>query len=374
MKKTNLLAVLGMAAVLTVGMSFGAMAAPLTNVTGTETFNFKKEITTDGYTYLPNATFNFTIAPVTEENNSSKIITDSDGNLQTVNVKSGVAGATVGAATFETIDTVVNTANVIDSQKTSYTKDVTVDLSNVEFVAPGVYHYTIHENGTSGDNASTAVEGMNYDTTNKDLYAFVENDGDGYKVTNVVIADEDGNKLDTITNNYGNGDNDSTHDVTFTKTVTGNQGDLTHQFAFELLVNGVTDEKYMYTITGTNAGTAVLTSGTAATVSLKSGETVKVFGLSANDKVTFTETEANQNGYTTTDSVNGGVTLVTGAQGTDGIIAGTVNADDATGTVTNDRVVNTPTGVVMNVAPYALMVVAALGLGGMFLTKKKHED
>lgn len=55
MKKKSLLAVLGMAAVLTVGMSFGAMAEEATPV-------LSKEIVTDGKTYLPNTEFDFTIA------------------------------------------------------------------------------------------------------------------------------------------------------------------------------------------------------------------------------------------------------------------------------------------------------------------------
>ena len=42
--------------------------------------------------------------------------------------------------------------------------------------------------------------------------------------------------------------------------------------------------------------------------------------------------------------------------------------------VTNDKSNITPTGIVMNVAPYAMMLAVAGGLGVVFVNRKKEEE
>ena len=42
--------------------------------------------------------------------------------------------------------------------------------------------------------------------------------------------------------------------------------------------------------------------------------------------------------------------------------------------VTNDKNNVTPTGIVMNVAPYAMMLAVAGGLGVVFVNRKKEEE
>ena len=48
--------------------------------------------------------------------------------------------------------------------------------------------------------------------------------------------------------------------------------------------------------------------------------------------------------------------------------------DDAKVTVTNKKDAITPTGIVMNVAPYAMMLAVAGGLGVVFMNRKKEEE
>lgn len=43
-------------------------------------------------------------------------------------------------------------------------------------------------------------------------------------------------------------------------------------------------------------------------------------------------------------------------------------------TVTNSKTGVTPTGIVMNVAPYAMMLAVAGGLGVVFVNRKKEEE
>ena len=51
-----------------------------------------------------------------------------------------------------------------------------------------------------------------------------------------------------------------------------------------------------------------------------------------------------------------------------------VKHDDAKLNVVNTKDQVTPTGIVMNVMPYALMLTVAGGLGAVFMNRKKEEE
>lgn len=255
----------------------------------------------------------------------------------------------------------------------SFTQPVSLEFDASKFTGAGIYHYTIAEQ-------SGTYTGMTYDTSIKDIYVFVANGTDAGTYTiqaiNVYDRSETPSKITKITNDFTKDDKgDSVHDATFTKTVTGNSGDKTHDFNFTVAVANTKDGNRPHKLVVTNATGSVeykLTSGEAGqTFQLKNGETAVVTGLTADDTVTFSESaeEVGADGYVTDATGDKGL-----AKAAAGTVAGVVTADGAKGTITNTRNITTPTGVVMNVAPYILMVVAALGLGGMFLTKKKHED
>lgn len=91
-------------------------------------------------------------------------------------------------------------------------------------------------------------------------------------------------------------------------------------------------------------------------------ETVTIYGLSANDEYQVTEDDANTDGYTTTyESCNEDE-------------AGAMGTDDVTATVTNTRETTPPTGVIMTIAPYALMVVLAGAFAVVFLTRRNRAE
>ena len=52
----------------------------------------------------------------------------------------------------------------------------------------------------------------------------------------------------------------------------------------------------------------------------------------------------------------------------------TLKEDGAKVEVENKKAFITPTGIVMNVAPYALMLAVAGGMGVVFLNRKKEEE
>ena len=107
------------------------------------------------------------------------------------------------------------------------------------FTSPGVYHYLVTE--VSGD-----YEGMDYDNSTYDVYLYVYNSNNGLYVGNAVSV-KNGDKADlAFTNDYGaREDNDSTHDITVIKEVTGTMGNKASQeFQFAVSVDGGEGEWY----------------------------------------------------------------------------------------------------------------------------------
>lgn len=51
-----------------------------------------------------------------------------------------------------------------------------------------------------------------------------------------------------------------------------------------------------------------------------------------------------------------------------------MGTDDVTATVTNTRETTPPTGVIMTIAPYALMVVLAGAFAVVFLTRRNRAE
>lgn len=266
--------------------------------------------------------------------------TDVPGGENTQPIVAGPAGGAYFAEGADTITFAPSTA-ASDSAARSKTTQISFDMS--KFTAPGIYRYTVTE--TKG-----TYDGMSYDETSYNMDVYVVNGTGGLEIATVLFegAEGDAKTNATFTNTY------TTNNLTITKRVTGSQGDKNNPFEFTVTVNGQEGEKFTM-VDGTT--TKEITSGEKVTFDLKDGESVTIYGLSAGDTYTVDETDANENGYTT--SVNGNET-------------GSINTD-TTVTYTNDRDPSTPTGVIMNVAPYALMVVIAVAGVAVFM-RKRVED
>lgn len=328
-----------------------------------------KTVTTDGNTYAPNTTFNFEVTPGTGKGADENSLASPDQ----VVVYPGVDG---GLNVKGTAQFAPNKEEPTSEVYTDDTVRITVDSS--AFTKPGVYHYQVKETMPA-----VKYEGIKYDESVKDLLVYVvRNEEDGTFTVDGVIEVKDGQKVGegtgvSFTNNYGKQDpdqpdpeDDTTHDITVTKEVTGNQGDQNKEFNFAISVKPASDGE-IYKLVKISNGTETFVQAIGATdmgvtVGLKSGESVKIYGLSENDSYSITETDANQDGYTTTaagDNVNDGQT---GS-------AGRLDADNKAATVTNARNISTPTGIILTFAPYILMVAAAGVLAVMFLRKKREE-
>ena len=105
-----------------------------------------------------------------------------------------------------------------------------------------------------------------------------------------------------------------------------------------------------------------LTSGTPGTIYLSNGETATIYGLDSDDKYTVTETDYTDDGYKTK------VDDQTGRTKTDTI------DKDTTVIFENNRNVSTPTGIIMNIAPYIVLVAFAAVAALFFLRRRNNRE
>lgn len=330
----------------------------------------------------------------------------------TVNVKGKNYTAFVSEAEFE-----VNESLFKDADYGTYEYDLEEVDSKYEGVRYSTskfklyvmkYHKT--ENGQEKDHLITKV--VRTEASNKNLLP-----------ANQCI----GAKVEGIENNYGNptppetpdippvtppggnppseNPNDTTHVVHIAKKITGNASVKTKKFDFEVSVipsdtTGVTTgerEQYAVIEEGADAVSAVyvtasteaeLQNGTANKVTFKAanGQGIKITGLTKGDKVVVKEVDQDttyvvtagedQTDYATTGSMQTGSRINKTAITVDANrqLDFNVLKNEAKVVVTNDKDNVTPTGIVMNVAPYAMMLAVAGGLGVVFVNRKKEEE
>ena len=336
---------------LATAMMASLTAVPALAVEGEEdvitSLPITKVVTTDGDTYAPATTFTFTVT-------NGDAAEDFDDGTNTVDVTAGVTGGLTGT-------TIASSPNTDASTSTSYTFSGSLGVDLSKFGEPGVYHYVVGE--TAG-----SYEGITYSTESYDVYVYVVNGTDGLEV-DAVIAFKDGEKQDSVvfTNNYGAGENDSTHDVVITKNVEGTLANMSDTFSFDIKVNGAEGEVYkvVYTQNKVPVTTHVSSGDDGITVSgIGDEDTITIYGLSENDTYTVTETDGVSQGYTVTDTVSSDAA---------GTVSGKVTEDRTVESITNTKDASTPTGIIRDIAPYALLVVAAAGACVIFLRKRTAE-
>lgn len=306
---------------------------------------FDKYLVLDESANVPNATFKFTVSGTGSEN------------------------VTVGEAVFTpqtpTYDTVQRGDSLTLGEGKKYAAvEVTADFSKVSFSAPGVYRYTIQENVTT-------VPGVTADSKTYNIDIPVTTDNNGTLSIGAVVFDSGaaGTKATGFVNTFGS------TGLTLKKTVTGNQGDRNKYFTFTVaLANAPKGSVYSVTLPTTDAyspadptSITVGENGTAtATFHLKHNQSLVINGLTEGVKYTITETS--EDGYTTTYKVNNG-----GAQS--GTATAQQNMGDTSQTVEfiNDKQGTVPTGILLDVAPYAaLAAFAGVALGLLAAGKKRR--
>lgn len=391
-----------MAAVMSLGMpAFAAGSNYGANIGGTKTTTFNKYLVMDAVAEVPNASFTYAVTAGAAktydvEGKKFEILAGVDADKVTM---AGVGTETANTITYKQGDTTAQDENtyIKDYDKASQKyalKTATLDFSACKFTEPGVYRYIITESGTNQgitndadltrvvdvyvEDASTA-EGKSLTIAG---YVLHSNENDS---PDISMGDDAGStgaygdmKSQGFTNLY------DTSDLTFRKEVTGNQASRDKYFEFTVAItDAVAGTKYQVVLddadvtSGTNAATIAantgktnpseLTVGEDGTVTqkfyLQHGQEITIQGLAKDTKYDVTE---NPEDYKSTAA---GVTDYT-----DAVKGGIVSTDIATSYLnTRDGVI--PTGVVMAVAPFAVVtLIGGAGAVTLAMKKRKSED
>lgn len=404
-KNFNKLATLALSGMMVMSMAMPAFAAEI-KVEGALT----KKLHTDGKTYAPNTEFTFTVEPEP----AGKFKATNGQVYTTLVAEQGALKVTPAkfAPAADDATTMEEKLGVPDTEGASFTSKADFIFNTDKFdKGEGIYKFSLKEN--PGD-----YDGIRYNGTQFYVYiSYYHKEEGGVQKPDfkVLLAkktgerDEHGlpceDKPDDIPNNYGKHvppvfpdpepnpgpgpkpkptPNDSTHDVTITKKIMGAGANPGEKFKFTVTVIPSNDgEKYHIENVGSNITFDHLKANQAsAAFEVTDNTGIKIYGLTQGDQVIVNELESGK-GYTMTVDVpnaqkeNNNPTFVKelGLNNSDPYEAHfNVIKDKAEVFVQNTPGRITPTGIVMNVAPYAMMLAVAGGLGVVFVNRKKEEE
>lgn len=350
MRKFNLkkIAAFVLAGTMAIGMSATVFAADSSSEALKDKEKFTKTFITDGDTYQPAATFTFTQPTGADPTANEKM-----GDIPVWNGTDGPV-VTLGEAKFEAATTIgPETADV----PITYSDDLTN-------VVPGVYKYKFSEDKSANNN-------IKCDTAIKYLYVFVAYENGEKTVTGASMTNGT-SKVAGISNEYGkdkDGNDTLLHDLTITKDITGDMANEKETFTFKVKVTSADGKaKYKVVVTRNGVVDSNITSIDANTETfinkIGKDDTIKIYSLAKGDTYTVEEVEANTNGYTT---------KINGDNDPDGKIEDKVANDDVAVKYDNHKEAVSPTGIIMNYAPYIAMLAAACVLAVVFFNRRRED-
>ncbi len=286
------------------------------------------------------------------------------------------------------------------------TKSVKLDFSQCGFTEPGIYRYIITETGTNAgikndiNNTRTVDVYVEDATTGTDkklkiagyvMYVGTLTTGPSKTVTSAEgFTAEDG--VNTITPS-GNLVSDATksvgfknvylpHDLTFCKQVTGNQGSKDKYFKFTLNISGAVPGRVFYVDLSDadatpikNAATKYSSMSNPSTFTVgEDGTAEVVFYIQDGQRIVIKDIADGTAYAITEDSEDYQATaeIVGDNDGTEnnGVSVEDIGlTQDTTVTFTNDRSGVLPTGILVSIAPAAIIGIAVIG-GIVFLVVK----
>ncbi|WP_303913781.1 QVPTGV class sortase B protein-sorting domain-containing protein [Subdoligranulum variabile] len=271
------------------------------------------------------------------------------------------------------------------------TQSVVFDFSGVVFNAPGIYRYVVTEadGDADGNNINSDVTSDTENVRYLDLYVKNGEVGaigaDKYTVYNYVLVKSAAAPDKTGKYGDGNGSKNEGYEATYTtneldlsKVVTGDLGNKNPgAFDFTVEVGGlaagdsfavksISDKEYQPKEVEAGA-----TSVTINNVKLGDGQHYSIVGLPTGATVKVTENLDANEGYTTTNTVNGVVDADNNKKEANATIVKQETANKIE--FTNNRDAVSPTGIVMDIAPYVLLVVVAAAGCFVFLRKRRED-
>lgn len=348
-KNFNRLAALALSGILVAGLAFPAMALEAT--ADAPGFNKTINMASAELADVPNVNFKYTVATAEAE--------DVPAGNGTVHVYAGVAeGVSFSDVEFKDTD-------AINENKATAKATLTVNIE--KFTKAGIYHYTVVEA------QEKAVDGLTDKSAGeaKSFYVTIVNGDNGLEFSSLVFPDGgDAKAGDSLFESEY-----KTYSLTITKEVTGALGDKEMEFNFKKAISAANNnaEKY-YTKDETAGATAVEKKEMPDEFKLSHDKSITIYGLSEKDVATITETVDANLGYTTTAEVNGATAAIDPTTGGGVVAVLDTYKENATLKVTNNREAVTPTGIVMDAAPYIVMLAAAGGLGAGFVLRKREDE
>lgn len=411
-----------MAATAFAGVGTPVLAAAGTNygatIEGTKTTTFDKFLVMDTQANVPNATFTYAVTAGNAKaydvaGKKFQVLAGVDADKVTM-AGVGAADAAANSIVFKQGDG----SDTHDTTKDAYVKDLaagkkyalktaTLDFSKVQFTEPGVYRYIITEAGTNQgitndadltrvldvyvNDASAEVDGAftkKLTIAGYVLHSNVDDEPD-------VAAGENFGATGAYTDKKSQGFTNSydTSDLTLRKQVTGNQASRDKYFEFTLNIDKaqpntkydvVIDEadatsKANAATIEANAGKANVTSITTDDAGkatqkfyLQHGQQITVQGLAKDTTYAVTE---NTEDYKSTANTKDTPVVDTKADTEAAPVDGTIVSTDLTTGFLNTRDGVIPTGVIMAVAPFAVVtILGGAGVVTMVMKRNNKED
>ena len=404
-KNLNRLATLALSGMMVMSMAMPAMAET--------SMKFTKRVHTDGDTYAPNTSFSFKV----EKNDKPSITigTNTFDNFA-VDETGGRKAVTMAPVVFKPE---VNKFGEPDFDANNeklgahFDGETSIVIDKSCFPKKGYYFFSLEEN--KGD-----YEGVRYNKTKYTIVVMKKDDTGSDESFKIIVQKTDDlanmdKKVEMIENNYGKHQppnnpeypdpdpdpspnphpdptpNDTTHDVIVTKKIAGQSKNANAAFKFTVKVKSSGKSKNeMYKVVSYDntdplhpvmgaVQTIDNTEGKEGSVSfdnITEAKGFRVYGLSKYDQVVVTE----ENGQTytmTVDDVSKEANSIMELN-KNNLANYTTDfyavRDKAHVQITNTRDMLPPTGIVMNVAPYAMMLAVAGGLGVVFMNRKKEEE
>ena len=404
-----------MAATAFAGVGTPVLAAAGTNygttIEGTKTTTFDKFLVMDKQANVPNATFTYAVTAGNAKaydvaGKKFQVLAGVDSDKITM-AGVGAADAAANSIVFKQGDGSDGAhegkdqyVKDLDTTKQKYAmKTATLDFSAVQFTEPGVYRYIITESGSNQgitndadltrvldvyvNDASADVDG----TFTKKLtiagYVLHSNENDEPDVaagadfgsTGAYVA----TKSQGFTNSY------DTSDLTLRKQVTGNQASRDKYFEFTLNIAAAQpNTKYDVVIddadatSKANAATIDANAGQTNVTSITTdgaGKATQKFYLQHGQQVTVQGLAKDTEDYKSTANTKDAPVVDTKADTEAAPVDGTIVSTDLTTGFLNTRDGVIPTGVIMAVAPFAVVtILGGAGIVTMVMKKNKKED
>ena len=369
-KKLSKIFAVVLALVMCFAMAMPAFAETLASTDGSGSITVNKNLILNSDAGVPAAKFTFTLEAYKGENKYplyNGIMTGVD-NSYTVSF-TGNEETKAGIPSDPT--------DVTTDGKKYATESFDIDFTGVTFPEAGVYRYVITENDVQSPYNITSSNPQYIDVYVE--YAALEAGGfaDTLTIQGVFMHTDDSNLTDTSATPVKSSSFDNmytTYDLTVAMNVSGNQADKEDYFKFTITVNCPVDDTYAIdtanTTSANNTGIALdVTNGTGTVdIYLKNGESALVKGLPVGTTYTVTDESGT---YTATYvvTVNGSIIISDGSgneyKNTDGITG------DTNITFTNTRGGVIPTGIILTVAPFAVLMLVGIA-GATVIVKKKR--